>query len=330
MSVINLNQLPSPNIIEAIDYETILSEMTSALIGLDPSLGEVLALDSEPLNKLLQIVSYREMLLRQRVNEAAKAVMLAYALDADLDNLAALLGVKRLVIDAGDPTAATPIPPTYEEDEPFRQRILLSLDGLSVAGPARAYIYHALSADGRVLDASVESPQFTTYTLPEALAAQLPSNVMVLQCTYDAGLPHPRPGDVAVTVLSREGNGEPSSELVDMVNTRLSGEDLRPLTDNVYTRSATIVNYRVDAQLYTFAGPDPTVVVSSAITAVKAYINDNRRLGRSVTLSGLYAALHVGGVQRVELRSPTADVHCSINQAAFCDDIQVVYGGIAQ
>ncbi|QVK23268.1 hypothetical protein KHX94_00005 [Shewanella dokdonensis] len=79
-----------------------------------------------------------------------------------------------------------------------------------------------------------------------------------------------------------------------------------------------------------FAGPDPTVVVSSAITAVKAYINDNRRLGRSVTLSGLYAALHVGGVQRVELRSPTADVHCSINQAAFCDDIQVVYGGIAQ
>lgn len=330
MSVINLNQLPPPNVVEPLDYETILTSMQTALTDLDPNLSEVLALESEPINKLLQIVAYREILLRQRVNDAAKAVMLAYAIDSDLDNLAALLGVTRLVIDAGDPDAVIPVPATYESDEAFRQRILLSLDGLSVAGPARAYIYHALSVDGRVLDASVESPTFATYALTEELAAQLPDNVMVLQCTYNAGLSSPRPGDVAVTVLARDGTGAPSQELVDTVNTRLSGEDLRPLTDNVHTRGASIVNYQIDALLYTFAGPDPTVVVASAIAAVNVYIDDNRRLGRSITLSGLYAALHVGGVQRVELLSPTEDVHCNVNQAAYCDNINVTYGGIAQ
>lgn len=329
MSVIDLNRLPPPQVVEELDFEDILAQMKADLLELDSTLAEVLNSEAEPINKQLQISAYREMILRQRVNEAARAVMLAYAIKGDLDNLGALLGVERLITNEGDPDAVPPIPPTYEEDEPFRQRILLSLDGLSVAGPARAYIYHALSVDGRVLDASVDSPRFSNYELSSEMQAELPDNVIVLQVDYDAGLPNPRPGDVAVTVLSREGNGEPTSDLVDNVSDRLSGEDIRPLTDNVHTRAAAIVDYQVEAKLYTFAGPDPNVVVDSAITEVNAYIEDNRRLGRSITLSGLYAALHVGGVQRVELLQPTADVQCSVNEAAFCTAVDVTYGGLA-
>lgn len=328
MSVINLNRLPPPQVVEELDFEAILAQMKVDLLELDSTLEEVLNHEAEPINKTLQIVSYREMLLRQRVNEAARAVMLAYALKGDLDNLAALLNVERLLINSGDPQAVPPIPPTYEDDEPFRQRILLSLDGLSVAGPARAYIYHAMSADGRVLDASVDNPRFSNYVLPSELAAQLPDNVIVLQVDYDAGLANPRPGDVAITVLSREGNGEPTPEMVDTVDGRLSGEDVRPLTDNVHTRAAEIVNYEVEARLYTFAGPDPTVVVDQAIENLNTYIADNQRLGRTITISGLYAALHVAGVQRVELITPTSDVECSLNQAAFCTVTNITYGGL--
>jgi phage-related baseplate assembly protein len=38
---------------------------------------------------LLQVVAYRELLLRQRINEASKAVMVAYAASADLDQIGA-------------------------------------------------------------------------------------------------------------------------------------------------------------------------------------------------------------------------------------------------
>lgn len=329
MSVIDLNRLPPPQVVEELDFENILAQMKADLLELDAELADVLNHEAEPINKLLQITSYREVLLRQRVNEAARAVMLAYALKGDLDNLGALLNVERLVINPGDPSAVPPVLPTYESDEPYRQRILLSLDGLSVAGPARAYIYHAMSTDGRVLDASVDSPRFSSYELPAELASELPGNVIVLQLDYDAGLPNPRPGDVAVTVLSREGNGEPTPELVETVDSRLSGEDVRPLTDNVHTRAAEIVDYEVVARLYTFAGPDPTVVVDQAIERLGEYIADNQRLGRTITISGLYAALHVAGVQRVELITPTNDIECSLNQAAFCTRIDVTYGGLA-
>ncbi len=49
----------------------------------------VLALESEPIVKNLQENTYREVLLRQRINEAAQAAMLAYAIGSDLDQLAA-------------------------------------------------------------------------------------------------------------------------------------------------------------------------------------------------------------------------------------------------
>ncbi len=43
-----------------------------------------LELESEPATKLLQENAYRELLLRQRINEAAQAVMVAYAMGGDL------------------------------------------------------------------------------------------------------------------------------------------------------------------------------------------------------------------------------------------------------
>ncbi|MGV5943123.1 baseplate assembly protein, partial [Escherichia coli] len=57
-----------------------------------------LELESEPVTKLLQENAYRELLLRQRINEAAQAVMVAYAMGGDLDQIAANYNVKRLTV----------------------------------------------------------------------------------------------------------------------------------------------------------------------------------------------------------------------------------------
>ena len=162
-SPIDLSRLPAPNIIEPLDFETLLAERKARLIALYPeeerdAITELLALESEPLVKLLEENAYRELVLRQRINEAARAVMLAYAKDADLEHLGALFEVGRLVTDPGKPDAIPPVPPSYEKNSELRRRIQLSLDGLSTAGPAQAYVFHALSANGNVKDASVSSP----------------------------------------------------------------------------------------------------------------------------------------------------------------------------
>ncbi len=77
------------------------------------------------------------MLLRQRINEAARACMLSHSRGSDLDNLAANSNTRRLVIHpATDTTEAV-----MESDTSLRLRAQSTWDGLSVADrPARMSI----------------------------------------------------------------------------------------------------------------------------------------------------------------------------------------------
>ena len=98
MSSVDLSQLPAPEIVDVPDFETLLAVRKAAFVALYPAdeqdaVRRTLALESDPVVKLLQENTYREILLRQRINEAAQAVMVAYALSSDLDQLAANYGV---------------------------------------------------------------------------------------------------------------------------------------------------------------------------------------------------------------------------------------------
>ena len=55
--------------------------------------------------KYLEENAYREVIWRQRVNNAAKAVTLAYAEGSDLDVIGANFNVERLVITPADKSA---------------------------------------------------------------------------------------------------------------------------------------------------------------------------------------------------------------------------------
>lgn len=289
-SPIDLSRLPAPAIIEPLDFETILAELTADLTDRDAELAETLSLESEPLTKLLEVAAYRELLLRQRINEAAQAVMLAYAQDEDLEHLAALFDVERLEIDPGDPDATPPVPPTFETNDALRRRVLLSLDGLSTAGPERAYVYHALSASGDVKDADAFS---------EA------------------------PGEVTVVVLSQVDSGTASAELLDTVSAAVNAAETRPLTDYPTAVSAEIIGYTIRAILHILPGPEAAVVRDNALAAAEDYTQAQHRIGAQVTLSGVYATLHQPGVQRVELLSPTATLTTTRKQAPYCDAIEL-------
>ncbi|WP_161569723.1 hypothetical protein [Veronia nyctiphanis] len=48
-----------------------------------------------------------------------------------------------------------------------------------------------------------------------------------------------------------------------------------------------------------------------------------------MTLSGLHAAIHVPGVQRVELIEPSSDLDISQQEASYCLSIELINKGTA-
>lgn len=93
--MINLSKLPAPKIIEELNFETILAAMRADFAGRCQG-WTAEALESDPANKILEVAAYRELLLRQRINEAARACMLALSTGSDLEHLSAFYGVGRL------------------------------------------------------------------------------------------------------------------------------------------------------------------------------------------------------------------------------------------
>ncbi|MFQ2693723.1 baseplate J/gp47 family protein [Aeromonas caviae] len=295
MSTITLSQLPQPDVIELLDFETILAERKAYFVSLYPadqqaSVEATLALESEPITKLLQENAYRELILRQRINDAAVANMLAWAKGSDLDNLVANWKVQRLTIQPGDPTATPPVPEIKEDDEALILRALMAWDGLSVAGPTGAYEYFALSADGKVADAKGSSPA---------------------------------PAEALVTILSTEGNGSADAALIAKVTQALSQEDRRPVADRLTVQSAGIINYTITAKLHIDSqGAEVDVILQAAREQLAAFINPRRRIGVEVPRSAIDAALHVQGVRKVDLIG-WADIAPSPTQAAYCTGFTV-------
>lgn len=291
-TAVDLSQLPAPSIVEALDYDGVYADILAAFLALVPDFDATV--QSDPAVKLLQVAALRELTIRARINDAARAVMVAFAIGGDLDHLAAVFGVARLTVTPAD--MENNIPAVMESDTDLRRRVLLAPEGYSVAGPEGAYTYHALSAHPDVLDASAISTA--------------------------------QPGEVLVTVLSRSGNGAASGPLVAAVAAYLSDETRRPLTDMVTAQSATIVNYQVVAAIKTFAGPDSVIVLAEARARLDTYISDTHRLGRDITRSGIFAALHCPGVQNVALTSPVADIAIDRTKAGYCTGVTLTHAGI--
>lgn len=293
--MIDLSLLTAPTVIESLNYEAILAERKQYLISLYPleeqeSITATLALESEPIVKLLQESAYRELLLRNRVNTAAAAVMLAFAGGADLDQIGANYGCARLVITAADDTAVPPIEAVYESDDDYRYRIQMSLGSYTTAGSKESYIYHGLSADGDVKDIEPVSPS---------------------------------PGVVTIYVLSRTGDGSASEELIEKVGAALNEESIRPLTDQVTVQSAAILNYTIDAELVLLSGPDQSVVQAAAVSALTEYTEAQKKLGYDITLDGIYKALRQTGVQKVNLTTPQNHISIGSGQAGHCASMNV-------
>ncbi|MGM7283643.1 baseplate J/gp47 family protein [Pseudomonas guariconensis] len=292
MSQVDLSKLPAPQLLEDLDYEALYQ---ADLETFRAQMGEswTAQLESDPVTKLLEVGAYRKLLNRARINDAAKALLLAYAQGSDLDQLAANVNLQRLVVQAEDLQAVPPLAQMLEADDALRERVQLVYEGLTTAGPRNSYILHARNASGLVADATAESPS---------------------------------PAVVDVTVLSLEGDGVASAELLEQVRVYLNDDDIRPVADRVNVRSAQVLPYRIDAVVYmTDKGPESEAVLAECKRRLNAWVNPRRRLGLEVARSGIDAQLHIDGVSRVELGG-WIDLRPTKAQAAWCTGIDVKRG----
>ena len=274
---VDLSKLPPPEIIEPLSYELIYEERKQSLISKWPAkeqskVSELLGIESEPLTKLLQENAYRELLLRQRINEAVRAVLVSHTQGQDADNLFAFYDVERK---------------EGESDDDFRERSLLALHALSTAGPSNAYRFYALSVPG-VSDAQIERMEN---------------------------------GHVCVWILSKE-NDAPAvveQDLIDKVHKALSAEDVRPLSDTVIVRAASVEAYSVRATVRLDPSSVNDVDVAHAKSQLKKYLDRQFKIGGQVSESGIHAALHQPGVLRVDV-NPEIDLPPLYGVAYYCEE----------
>lgn len=294
--VINLSELEVPDAIVVPDASNIFSRWLARLRELDPEFDALV--ESDPAYKQGEANAYQLMLAFQRVNDAVRAVFLASAIGADLDQIGANFNVKRWVITPADPDAVPPVDAELEDDDAYRERIQLSWAQLNTAGARNAYRFHARSADADVLDADAYGPE-----------------------------DHSRPGEVDVYVLSRTGDGTAPQTLLDKTAANLSADEVRPLADFVSVKSAIIQRYSITAELEIPDGPDAQTVLDNAISVATSYAALSHRINTVIPLSAIYAALQQPGVVRVRLASPAADIEAEMGKAPWCQAINVTIKG---
>lgn len=343
-TVIDLSKLPIPKVIEELDYEKLFQEYLKDFTSRDEKYDGLL--ESDPAIILLETMAYREMLIRKRINESAKANLLAFASGSDLDHIVAEFGVERL---------------EGEKDDRLRLRGQMALDGFSTAGPIGAYRYFALSASVKVKSVDVRSDEpgkvivtiLSTDNNGEAVRREQINEAKIDIIDGFATLPGLKISDLTIksssgnetftenidyafdrdnSLLSRTPDSKfpPNTELLisyeradtlELVELKLNDEDVRPLTDLVTVESAEIVNYDIEANILVYPGPSFAVVEAAANNAITAYIKERHALGETVAISGIYQALHVKGVKNVELIKPLQNITTSKQQAAYCQNI---------
>lgn len=130
----DVNNLPEPNLVDR-DVEAI----TNALVAKYEELTGKTLYPAQADRLFLDVIAYREILVRNAIQDAATQNLLEFARAPMIDYLGDLMGVYRL---------------EDETDDQLRNRIRLAPETYSTAGCRLAYKFHALSANSEIIDAA--------------------------------------------------------------------------------------------------------------------------------------------------------------------------------
>jgi len=183
-----------------------------------------------------------------------------------------------------------------ESDDRFRERIRLSLERFSTAGPRLAYEYWVKTAHQDITDVSVYSPE---------------------------------PGKVKVHFLVKDGE-LPSEDMLNLVRDFLNQDKIRPLTDFVLVEPPEVVNYEVKLTYWIHRKNEPLVKtiqekVSQAVSDFVAWTGS--KIGRDILPEELIQRVKEAGAYRVKVEAP-AYTEITQSQVAKASNVQITYGGL--
>ncbi len=291
LGIIDYDKIPLPTVIEDVKYETIFNEMVAAFRLESPEYVNLL--ESDPIMKLIGTHAYRELLLRQRINDAARANMLPFATGSDLDMLGAFYEVKRNILISEDLTVSPIVLEVMESDGSYRERIRDRLRGWSTAGGEYHYKFWARKDIAEVFDVAVSSPTG---------------------------------GKVKISVMSTVGDALPSDELLAEVQAQVERPDVVMLTDTVEVVKPTQVPLDVVAVI-TLLSDTPTRVFDEIVNGFETSFKSLQKLGRDVTRGWLLDVMFVEGVYNVDLPSPLATLVIDDHEYPVLNSVSITFGG---
>ena len=182
-----------------------------------------------------------------------------------------------------------------EEADNLRERIRQAPEKFSNAGSVGAYEYHTLSAHQSITDVAVISPS---------------------------------PGVVNIYPLTSEGN--PTEEVINIVQNYLSDDMIRPLTDYVQVISPENIQFNIDATIWLYKDADVTSVNTTIVARMKEYkLTLSEKLGKDVVQTQIIAILNsIYGVYKVRLNAPQ-DIIVQTHQWAELKNYNISIGGFA-
>ncbi|MDR2891588.1 MAG: baseplate J/gp47 family protein [Deltaproteobacteria bacterium] len=182
-----------------------------------------------------------------------------------------------------------------EDDDHYRRRIYLALEGYSTAGPEGAY-------------------QFWTYS-----ASPLISDVAVLS---------PLPCDIEVYPLLAGGE-LPDQAMLDKVIENLSPRNRRPMGDRLTVKAPLETFFRVEG-VYYISRADSGLVGSIQAAVQQAGADyaawQGAKLGRDIVPDELYTRVRAAGAKRLMLTSPEFTA-VPENAVARATEVSLTFGG---
>ncbi|WP_313026779.1 baseplate J/gp47 family protein [Brucella sp.] len=279
---IDLTTLATPRVIETVSYASILDQALADLkerflkSGITYDVGN---LETDPAKILVEVSSAREIIIRQRINDAAKANLIAYASGSDLDHLAAFYDVTRL---AG------------ENDIQLRARVVLAIQARSPGGSSYWYKQAALRADTRIKDVVVYREMFWPI--------------------------------IHVAVLSSQDGGVPDKAMLDAVTAEIMSDRVRLLNDTIIVEAAVTQTVDVAADIWLLPDASSNLVTELEGILRKAW-QEESGVGFDLEISWLESRLHIEGVKKVVVTSPSASIINSEGSATALGTITLTNKG---
>ena len=204
-------------------------------------------------------------------------------------------------LEAAQNTTETAGGADIESDADFAERIRLAPNSFSVAGPKEAYLYNTLSVSSAIIDAAIISPT---------------------------------PGVVNVYPLMEDGE-IPTQDVLDLVESHLSADDVRPLTDDVHVYSPNMYWYNINVDYwinYTDRAKADTIRANVEAAVEEYRVWQQSKMGRDISPGRLIANIINAGAAKIDYGTmqPNYYIELTAEQVAHCppENVYVNYQGL--